>query len=148
MAQQYRIYLQCRRCRKMWGRSLGWEDPLGRAWPPTPVFLPDKFRGQRSLVSYSPRGHKESDRLRGLSTAKCSNIKSCFHHINVRFISPILFYLFFISPILNNHLNISSVQFSLSVVSDSLRPHGSQHARPPCPSPTPRVYPNSCPSSW
>ena len=32
-------------------------------------------------------------------------------------------------------------------MSDSLRPHGLQHARPPCPSPTPRVHPNSCPSS-
>ena len=43
----------------------------------------------------------------------------------------------------------SSVQFSSSVVSDSLRPHESQHTRPPCPSPTPRVYPNSCPlSQW
>ena len=41
----------------------------------------------------------------------------------------------------------SSVQFSHSVVSDSLRPHESQHARPPCPSPAPRVYSNSCPSS-
>ena len=41
----------------------------------------------------------------------------------------------------------SSVQFSLSVVSDSLRPHESQHARPPCPLPTPGVYSNSCPSS-
>ena len=40
-----------------------------------------------------------------------------------------------------------SVQFSHSVVSDSLRPHELQHARPPCPSPTPRVHPNSCPSS-
>ena len=43
---------------------------------------------------------------------------------------------------------ISSVQFSHSVVSDSLRAHGLQHARPPCPSPTPRVYSNSSPSSW
>ena len=43
----------------------------------------------------------------------------------------------------------SSVQFSRSVVSDSLWPHGPQHARPPCPSPTPRVYSNSCPlSRW
>ena len=42
----------------------------------------------------------------------------------------------------------SSVQLSRSVMSDSLRPHESQHARPPCPSPTPGVYPNSCPSSW
>ena len=41
----------------------------------------------------------------------------------------------------------SAVQFSLSVVSDSLRPHESQHARPPCPSPTPGVYSNSGPSS-
>ena len=38
-------------------------------------------------------------------------------------------------------------QFSSSVVSDSLRPHESQHTRPPCPSPTPGVYSNSCPSS-
>ena len=38
-------------------------------------------------------------------------------------------------------------QFSLSVVSNSLQPHGLQHPRPPCPSPTPRVYSNSCPSS-
>ena len=49
------------------------------------------------------------------------------------------------------HLNLittlSSVQFSHSVVSDSLRPHESQHTRPPCPSPTPGVYSNSCPSS-
>ena len=43
---------------------------------------------------------------------------------------------------------ISSVQFSLSVMSNSLRPHEPQHARPSCPSPTPRVYPNSCPLSW
>ena len=41
----------------------------------------------------------------------------------------------------------SSVQFSHSVVSDSLWPHESQHARPPCPSPSPGVHPSSCPSS-
>ena len=41
----------------------------------------------------------------------------------------------------------SSVHFSHSIVSDSLQPHESHHARPPCLSPTPRVYPNSCPSS-
>jgi len=40
------------------------------------------------------------------------------------------------------------LQFSHSVMSDSLRPQELQHARPPCPSPTPRVHPNSCPSSW
>ena len=41
-----------------------------------------------------------------------------------------------------------SVQFSCSVVSDSLQPHESQHVRTPCPPPTPGVYPNSCLSSW
>ena len=43
-------------------------------------------------------------------------------------------------------LKLSSLQFSHSVMSDSLWPHESQHARPPCPSPTPRVHSNSCPS--
>jgi len=45
-------------------------------------------------------------------------------------------------------LLLRSVQFNHSVVSFSLRPHGLQHARPPCPSPTPGVYSNSCPLSW
>ena len=44
-------------------------------------------------------------------------------------------------------IRISSVQFSRSVMSNSLWPHGLQHARPPCPSPTPRVYSHSCPLS-
>ena len=44
---------------------------------------------------------------------------------------------------------VSAVQFSSSVVSDSLQPHGLRHARPPCPSPTPRFYSNACPlSRW
>ena len=44
-------------------------------------------------------------------------------------------------------VQFSSVHFSRSVVSDYLRPHESQHARPPCPSPTPGVHSDSCPSS-
>ena len=50
------------------------------------------------------------------------------------------------SPLLNS-LNFPSVQLSHSVVSNSLRPHEPQHTRPPCPSPTPGVHPNSCPPS-
>ena len=50
-----------------------------------------------------------------------------------------------ISRFILSVLVIYSVQFSRSVVSDSLRPHEPQHARPPCPSPTPRVHPNPCP---
>ena len=49
---------------------------------------------------------------------------------------------------MNKLLQFRSVQFSHSVVSDSLWPHELQHARPPCPSPTAGVYPNSCPLSW
>ena len=45
------------------------------------------------------------------------------------------------------YLKLPSVQFSHSVVSDSLRHHESQHARPPCPSPTPGVHSDSCPLS-
>ena len=44
--------------------------------------------------------------------------------------------------------NTSSVHFSPSVMSDSLRPHELQHTRPPCPSLTPRDYSSSCPFSW
>ena len=46
---------------KTWVRSLGWGDPWRTAWQPTPVFLPGKSHRQRSLVGYSPWGHKELD---------------------------------------------------------------------------------------
>ena len=52
-----------------------------------------------------------------------------------------------VSGTVGEEYNKYSVQFSHSVVSDSLQPHESQHARPPCPSPTPGAYSNSCPSS-
>ena len=42
-----------------WLQSLGREDPLGRKWQPTPVFLTEKSRGQRSLAGHSPWGYKE-----------------------------------------------------------------------------------------
>ena len=47
----------------------------------------------------------------------------------------------------NKDISWTLVQFSRSVMSDSLQRHELQHARPPCPTPTPRVHPNSCPSS-
>ena len=61
----------------------------------------------------------------------------------------VLFYLlvYLLNIIYDFPIFIQSVQFSHSVVSNSLRPHELQHARPPCPSPTPRVHPDSCPSS-
>ena len=53
-----KIHLQCRRCK--FELQVG-KIPWKRAWQPTPVFLPGEFHGQRSLVGYSPWGHKESD---------------------------------------------------------------------------------------
>ena len=73
-----------------------------------------------------------------------------FHTHDVIYPTIILFTL----PLYSTHpqsrsLSSGSVQFSCSVMSNSLRPNGLQHARPPCPSPTPGVYSNSCPlSQW
>ena len=47
--------------------ALGWEGPWREKWPPTPVLFPGTFHGERSLVGYSPRGHKESDMTEQLS---------------------------------------------------------------------------------
>ena len=60
--------------------------------------------------------------------------------------SPLNYLFWLILSELKNQF--SSVHFSRSVVSNSLQPHELQHARPPCPSPTPGVHPDSCPSSW
>ena len=57
----------------------------------------------------------------------------------------------FLLPLIESNLqemSIGSVQVSHSLMSNSLQPHESQHSRPPCPSPTPGVYSNSCPSNW
>ena len=111
--------------------------PLSRKWQPTPVFLPGKSHAQRSLVGYSPWNRKKSDITKQLRTHthKLPNMVKPIKLINVVFI---LMYLV---------KSICSVQFSHSFVSYSLGPHEPQHARPPCPSPTPGGYPNSCPSS-
>ena len=66
--------------------------------------------------------------------------KSCLEFIQTFWKSDIHLWYF---------VSINSIPFSCSVQSDSLRPHEPQHTRPPCPSPTPGVYPNSCPlSQW
>ena len=79
----------------------------------------------------------------------CNFAKKLLNYMSyLNLIGHIFFSLLFLS--LFNWLimyQFSSVQFSRSVVSDSLWPHESQHARPPCPSPTPRVHSDSCPSS-
>ena len=59
-----------------------------------------------------------------------------------------IFWMLSLSQHFHTPLSHSSVQFSRSVMSDSLWPHEPQHTRSPCPSPTPRVHPNPCPLSW
>ena len=56
--QQQRLYLQYRRCKR--GGFNPWVEkiPWRRKWQHTPVFLPEKYHGQRSLAGYSPWGHK------------------------------------------------------------------------------------------
>ena len=58
------------------------------------------------------------------------------------------FWVFFVLVFSRNSVYFSSVHSSCLVVSDSLQPHGLQHPRPPCPSPTARAYLNPCPLSW
>ena len=65
-------------------------------------------------------------------------------YIPLRFSTRTLLFCFF----LKKWGVFPSVQFSRSLVSDSLRTHESRHARPPCPSPTPGAHSDSCPSSW
>ena len=77
--------------------SLGWEDPLEKEMATTPVFLPEKFHGQRSLVGYSPRDHKESDMSLQLITHECIVIftkKSYF--FNFYFILFLFYFILFL----------------------------------------------------
>ena len=59
---------QCRRLKTGGLSPWVWKIPWRRKWKPTPVFLPEKFHGQRSLVGYSPGGLKESDMTEQLNT--------------------------------------------------------------------------------
>ena len=120
--RQLRIHLQCERPGfDPWVGKIPWR----RKWQLTPVFLPGESHGQRSLAGYSPWGQKEWDMTEWLSK----------RHINGLDCLAII---------------TSSVWFSsVTVVSNSLRPHEPQHARFPCPSPIPGAYSNSCPlSQW
>ena len=58
------------------GSIPGQEDPMRRNWQPTPVFLPEKSHGQRSLTSSNPWGRKESDMTEQLSTH--AHLQSCY----------------------------------------------------------------------
>ena len=102
--------------------------PWRRERLPTPVFWPGELHGLYSPWSQRLRHDWPTLTFTSLSQEKW---QTCKQKSWVTYLSH------------------CSVQFSHSVVSSSLRPHGLQHARPPCPSPTPRVYSDSCPlSRW
>ena len=126
------LFPTIRRCRRRGFDPWVRKNPWRRKWQPTPVCLPGKFYGQRSLAGYSPWCCKESD----MTEYICITVMSkglLIHSGNSHFPDPFTV--------------LSSVQFSHSVVSDSLRLHELQHARPPCPSPTPGVHSDAPPSS-
>ena len=123
--------------------------PWRRKWRLTPVLLPGESHGWRSLVGYSPQGHKESDTTKRLHFH--------FQSHNKPFVESLFLTRDQVLSLWSRSTDsktlayqrtnpqFSSVQ-SLSPV-DSLQPHEWQHDRPPSPSPTPRVYSNSCPLS-
>ena len=133
-------------------RSLDWEDPWRRKWQSHPVFLPGESHGQRSLVGYSPWGcrvrhslatkEQEQENREGWSSLlgkdTVASWSTCLMKLKLTLDLSFSFVKF---------SQFSSVQFSRSVVSNSLWPHESQHARPPCPSPSPGVHSESRPSS-
>ena len=85
-----------------------------------------------------------------LSSEESSQLPPMVAEIILSFITYHIVLLLFIFVSVTSTRMLSlwvSVQFSCSVVSDSLQPHELQYARPPCPSPTPRVHSDSCPSS-
>ena len=94
--------------------------PWRRKWHPTPVSLPGKSLGRRSLAGYSPRGHKELDTTE---------------------------WLHFLSFCFQQESGVRSY-YSVTNVSDSLWPHWLQHVRLLCLPLSPGVCSNPCPLSW
>ena len=128
-------------------RKISWR----REWPPTPVFLPGDFHGQRSLVGYSLWGRRASDTTEWLTRLFSLHVVECFIHAggsdrkdqrDFRTDGQV--------SAVSTCLTLSLLSFVLSSVVQScptLRPHESQHTWLPCPLPTPRVHSDSRPSS-
>ena len=135
-----KIHLQCGR--PGFNLFVG-KIPWRRENLPTPVFWPGEFNGL-----YSPWGHKKSDKTEWLSLSPFCSLSSFL------LVFPkgeeMAWDVFTAQPrgVLVSCQMFSSVHFSRLVMSDSLRSHESQNARPPCPSPTPGVHSDSRPSSW
>ena len=120
-------------------------QPWRRQWQPIPVFLPSESHGQRNMVGCIAWNFKESGTTEWLTHTHTYMIQQPhFWDISKRLKVGSRMFLLCLHLL---EYKLQSVQFSRSVVSDSLQPHELQHARPPCPSSIPGVYSNSCPSS-
>ena len=107
-------------------------------------YLMSHVKDDRSYFSVDSWRGTLYKKKRNTGKYKC---ESCFRFFRINAILSTVYEISSSSP--KNEMEwFSSVQFSRSVVSNSLRPHESQHARPPCPSPTPRVHWKSRPLSW
>ena len=103
--------------------------------PHTSLFWASQWKGRQVLFE---KGHKgPSLETENILNLDLGSVYIFYLHVRIH---PAI-YLRFV------YFTVCSVQFSRSVVSDSLRPHELQHARPPCPSPTPGIHSDSCPSS-
>ena len=105
-----------------------------------------------STISKSKIDRTRSDPLIFISSCKCFGLSSSFPRqiLGVQHLLHFPFLSYLPTTHAYNYTyrhKDTSVQFSHSVVSNSSWPHEPQHARPPCPSPSPRVHPNRCPSS-
>ena len=128
-----------------WSRSVVSDSSRPQGLQPTRLLLPWDFPGKSTGVgrhcllrpyflhwSYLNSGGRKGNQ---------KEQENCFNKVHI--CVPVCF------VVVLKYLSVSSVQFSRSVVSDSLRPHEPQHTRPPCPSPTSGVLPNPCPlSRW
>ena len=110
---------------------------------PTPVFLPGKIPRTEEPGGPQSTGSQRVGHNWATEHAGASGYLWDRHHLRTLVSFSCLAH-----GSTHDSLNIRSVQFSHSVMSDSLGPHELQHTRPPRPSPTPKVYPNSSPLSW
>ena len=100
------------------------------------LWVPARCQGSQFVVALVPELQLQLHLSSPFPTSCPANVRASASHDNSA--GPY--------PFIVGHIPVGQV--SRSVVSDSLRPHEWQHARPPCPSPSPRVYPNPCPLSW
>ena len=103
-----------------------------RKWQPTPVFLPGESQGQGSLVGCRTW-------LKRLSSSSIVNLLCVVHFRCTAKLFSFIYFMYIYSV---------KLLFSHPVMSDSLQPHGLQHAKPPCPSLPPKVCPSSCSLLW